>query len=217
MGCSSWRRTAGRASIVGGAGGREPRALWGRCSLYSRRQRAMRAFASARVVKISPLRHSSRSLPLKDSPEPFSQGLPGWMKRVVTPTRGSQDRTAWAVRHEELRETGQDIVGAQATGDDDREARAGVLVDDAEQAPRSSVVSAVLPEVVGPDMIRAGGPAPWGRAVRQPQAPAPRRLRGHAQALAAPAPLDPFVVHAPAFGPQKRHDATVAVASEALC
>ena len=29
------------------------------------------------VVKISPLRHSSRSLPLKDSTEPLSQGPPG--------------------------------------------------------------------------------------------------------------------------------------------
>ena len=70
--------------------------------------------------------------------------------------------------------------------------------------------------VVGPDVIGTRGPAPPGRAVRQPQPPAPRRLRGHAQSLAAPEPLDPFVVHAPAFGPQQRRDAAVAVAPEAL-
>ena len=65
---------------------------------------SMRTWASTRVVKISQLRHSSRSLPLKDSTEPFSQGLPGWMKRVVTPTRGSQARTALAVNSGPLSE-----------------------------------------------------------------------------------------------------------------
>ncbi len=65
--------------------------------LYSRRQRSMRIWASVRVVQISGLRHSSRSVPVKDSPSPFSQGLPGSMKRVVTPSRRSQDRTAVAV------------------------------------------------------------------------------------------------------------------------
>ena len=57
----------------------------------------MRIGASGRVVKISGLRPSSRSVPLQDSPDPFSQGLPGAMKSVVTPRRRSQERTALAV------------------------------------------------------------------------------------------------------------------------
>ena len=36
-------------------------------------------------------------MPLKVSMYPFSQGLPGSMKRVVTPTRASHCRTAVAV------------------------------------------------------------------------------------------------------------------------
>ena len=65
--------------------------------LYARRQRSMRTWASVRVVQISGLRHSSRSVPVKDSPSPFSQGLPGSMPSVGTPSRRSQDRTAVAV------------------------------------------------------------------------------------------------------------------------
>ena len=57
----------------------------------------MRTWASSRVSKRPRLRHSSRSVPLKDSTEPFSQGLPGSMKRVVTPARVRQSRTAVAV------------------------------------------------------------------------------------------------------------------------
>ena len=80
-----------------GAGGREPRALCGRPGVYARRQRALRTWASVRVVKISGVRPSSRRVPLHASTAPFSQGLPGSMQRVVPPSRRSQDRTAVAV------------------------------------------------------------------------------------------------------------------------
>ena len=79
----------GRISSASGAGGREPRALWGRTGLSSRRQRAMRIWASGRGVKISGLRPASRSVPVQDFRYPFSQGLPGAMTRVVTPSRCS--------------------------------------------------------------------------------------------------------------------------------
>ena len=58
----------------------------------------------ARVVKISGLRPSSRSVPLKDSTSPFSQGLPGSMTSGVTPRRWSQLRTALAVNSGALSE-----------------------------------------------------------------------------------------------------------------
>ena len=191
----------------------------------------MRTWASTRVVKISPLRHSSRSLPLKDSTEPFSQGLP-WLDEEGGHADAGQpgaDRVGRELRavigaqiggrpalDEELGEAGQHVIRPQAAGDDDGEALAGVLVHDAEQPQRPPVVGPILDEVVRPDVVGAGGPPPRGCAVRQPQPPAPWRLRGHAQPLAAPAPLDPFVVHAPALGAQQGGDATVAIAPEAL-
>ena len=89
-----WGRPIASAS---GAGGREPRALCGRPGVYARRQRALRTWASVRVVKISGVRPASRRVPLHASPAPFSQGLPGSMQRVVPPSRRSQDRTAVAV------------------------------------------------------------------------------------------------------------------------
>ena len=45
--------------------------------------------ASCGVWKISPFKSSSRSFPLKDSTYPFSQGEPGSIKSVLTPTRSS--------------------------------------------------------------------------------------------------------------------------------
>jgi hypothetical protein len=62
-------------SIPTGAGGRFPTELWCRTSLKWQRQRSMRRHASVRLSKISPLRSSSRSLPLKLSLDPFSQGF----------------------------------------------------------------------------------------------------------------------------------------------
>lgn len=45
------------------------------------------ALASVRVVNNSRFRNSSRSLLLKDSEYPFSQGLHGSMNEVLTPER----------------------------------------------------------------------------------------------------------------------------------
>lgn len=53
----------------------------------------MSTFASYKVENSSPARSSSRSLELKLSQKPFSQGLPGSMKSVFTPIRPSQART----------------------------------------------------------------------------------------------------------------------------
>src|SRR5207248_1174093 len=49
----------------------------GLSSLYSRRQAASFRRASTKFKNSSPLRHSSRSLPLKLSMKPFSIGRPG--------------------------------------------------------------------------------------------------------------------------------------------
>src|SRR4051812_9825768 len=48
----------------------------------------------------------------------------------------------------------------------------GELVDDVEQAKFASVMSSLLDEVVGPDVVRALGSQADARTVIQPQAPA---------------------------------------------
>jgi hypothetical protein len=85
---------ASAGTTASGAGGKYPKALCDRISLYSPLHALMRTRASRTVQKISPFRNSSRSFPLNDSMYPFSQGDPGSMKSVVPPTAPSQSHTA---------------------------------------------------------------------------------------------------------------------------
>src|SRR6516164_3600081 len=71
-----------------------PRLECGRISLYSRRNSSITTFASTRFLNHCMLRHSSRNLPLKDSFEPFCQGLPGSMCAVSMFACVSHLRTA---------------------------------------------------------------------------------------------------------------------------
>ena len=72
--------------------------------MYSWRHCSVRTCTSQMVSKISRSKSSSLSLPLKLSTYPFSQGLPGVMKRVVAPTPWSHNRTALAVNSGPLSE-----------------------------------------------------------------------------------------------------------------
>ena len=91
------------------------------------------------------------------------------MKRVVTPTRCSQSRTAVAVNSgavvgsqkrrrpaldEQLGQPRQDVVAAQSAGDVETQALAGVLIHDGEDPHRAPIGGAVEDEVVGPDVGR---------------------------------------------------------------
>jgi hypothetical protein len=89
----------------------------------------------------------------------------------------------------------------------------GELVDDVEQADFASVMSALLEKVVGPDVVRALGPQPDARSVRQPQSAALRLPGGNFQPLASPDPLDPFVVDQPAGPAQQLGDFAIPVAA----
>ncbi|OLG49989.1 hypothetical protein BXO8_09010, partial [Xanthomonas oryzae pv. oryzae] len=62
-----------------------PIAFFGRCWLYSRRQRSISVRACSSVGNQCSLRHSSRSRPLKDSPLAFWFGVPGWNLRYWLP------------------------------------------------------------------------------------------------------------------------------------
>ena len=74
-------------SIAAGAGGRYPCKLCGRTVLYSYLRCSISILASNIALNISPFKNSSRILPLNDSIYPFSQGLPGSIKVVLTSNR----------------------------------------------------------------------------------------------------------------------------------
>ena len=72
--------------MASGAGGRYPRELRGRSWSCSRLQPSISTLASSSVSNASRFNSSSLRFPLKDSVQPFSQGLPGSMNRAFTPS-----------------------------------------------------------------------------------------------------------------------------------
>jgi hypothetical protein len=89
----------------------------------------------------------------------------------------------------------------------------GELVDNIEHADPAPVVSAVLDEVVGPDVIAVLGPEPDAGAVVQPKAAALGLPGRNLQPLASPDPLHPLVIDEPASPAQQFGDLAIAVAA----
>ncbi len=141
----------------------------------------------------------SRSLELKLSQEPFSQGLPGSMKAVFAPTAAIQSLTALAmgsfgrrphhcpggrgrahpVRHEQI---GQDIDhGGRVPRpvDPDRQALRGELVDDVPHPGLPSVPCPALDDIAGPDAVRALRAQAEAGPVIDPEPPLPGLLPRH--------------------------------------
>jgi hypothetical protein len=103
-----------------------------------------------------------------------------------------------AAGHGEAVQGGDDPVSVDGAVHDDGRALAGVLVDDVQELEGSAVDGDVELEVQRPQGVRAD------RAHRADCGadPAVRSLAlpiGHSEALVAPEPLDPFVVHRPAL------------------
>src|SRR5215217_8554060 len=71
----------------------------------------------------------------------------------------------------------------------------------------------VLDEVIGPDVVAVLRSQPDAGAVRQPQATSLGLLGWDLQALLAPDPLHPLVVHQPASLPEQGADLPVAIAA----
>ena len=119
-----------------------------------------------------------------------------------------------AAQDEQIGEDVDHVGGLELAGDPDRQALVRELVDEVEHAVLPSIVSAILDEVVGPDVVRVFGPQPEAGPVRQPE-PATLGLLGwDLQPLAPPDPLDTFVVDHPARGgAQQPGDFAVAVAA----
>src|SRR5204863_8175239 len=93
------------------------------------------------------------------------------------------------------------------------QALVGELVDNVEHAELTSIMGALLDEVIGPDVVAALGSQPDAGSVIQPQACALGLPGGDLQPLASPDPLDPLVVDQPAGPPQQLGDLAIAVAA----
>ena len=90
------------------------------------------------------------------------------------------DELGFAVKAHQARERQDDVPRGDRRGNFDRQALAGVLIEDVEQPDRPLARQAVVHEVVGPDVVRAhrakhphiGATAPTPR-------PAPRQVEPH--------------------------------------
>ena len=94
------------------------------------------------------------------------------MRRTLHPETEEPLRaivTAKIVRHastdEQVTQTFQDIFAGQPAGHVDRQALPGVLVDERQHPKCTTVVGAVMPEVIAPHMISADRSQPYARRI----------------------------------------------------
>jgi hypothetical protein len=118
-----------------------------------------------------------------------------------------------AAQNEQVRERVDDVDGFESARHPDGKAFVSELVDNVEHSYPAPVVSAVLDEVVGPDVIAVLGPEADAGPIAQPQAAALRLPGGNLQPLASPDPLDPLVVDEPAGPAQQLRDLAIAIAA----
>jgi len=103
-----------------------------------------------------------------------------------------------ATENEQVREHVDDIGRVQPPADPDRKTLSRELINDIQHADFPSIVSAVLDEVVGPDMVGMLRTEPEARSFVEPE-PAPLRLLlWNLEPLLPPDPCDPLAVHDPA-------------------
>jgi hypothetical protein len=95
-----------------------------------------------------------------DRGDPRPHGRSHELRAIVGP-----DVPRHAAQDEQVREQIDDVDRIQPALHPDGQTFSSELVDDVEHAIFSSIVRAILDEVVGPDMIRALRPQPDARAV----------------------------------------------------
>ena len=88
-----------------------------------------------------------------------------------------------AVLEEEVGQYPEDVVGGHPPGHRDRQALAGVLIDDGEQAQGTPVVGLLADEVISPDVVAMLRPQTDAGAIGQPETAALRLFGRHLQAL----------------------------------
>src|SRR5215211_931895 len=124
-----------------------------------------------------------------DREDPLLNGLGDELRAVVR-----ADVARHAAQDEQVREHVDDVDGLQLASDADRQALVRELVDDVEHPDLPFVMSPILDEVVGPDVIAVLGPEADARSIRQPEPSSFGLLLGNLQPLTPPDPLDPLVV-----------------------
>jgi hypothetical protein len=104
-------------------------------------------------------------------------------------------------------------VATELPRDDNGQAAAREFVEHHEHSKGPAILSAILDEVIGPDVIGTLRSQANARAIVGPK-PAPfRLLYRHFEPFPAPDAVDPLDVHSPALGNEHLADAAVAVAT----
>ncbi len=143
-----------------------------------------------------------------DPPQPRSDCIRRELRAII-----GSDVIRWSALDEQVGKQVEHIVGAETTGDRDRQAFPRILVDDGEHPERLSIVCSRLDEVIGPDVVWPARPEADARAVVLPYPPSLWLLVGNLQPLAPPDAFHALVVHDPTFRPQHRRDPSITVAA----
>ncbi len=120
------------------------------------------------------------------------------------------------MRDERIGKRIQHTLRVELSVDLDRQALAGVFIDDDQHPERLAIKGAILDEVIRPDVVRVHRPKPNARSIGEPQTPAPGLFHWHSEPLAPPYPIDALDVHHPTFSVQQRGDPAVAVTAVLL-
>ena len=118
-----------------------------------------------------------------------------------------------SVRDEEIGQTVEHVIRSEPPGNDDRQTAARELIEHDEHAEGAPVVSAVLDEVIRPDVVRPLGSETHARPVVEPETAPLRLFHWYFQPFPAPDPIDALDVDPPAFGNEHLADAPIAVAA----
>lgn len=116
-----------------------------------------------------------------------------------------------SVGGKEVGQTVKHVIGSQPPCHDDCQTPARELVEHDQHAEGSTVMGAILHEVVGPDVVGPLGPETHARPVVEPETTPLRLLHWDFQPFPAPDPIDALDVDPTAFGNQHRADAAIAV------
>ena len=143
-----------------------------------------------------------------DRSDPAAYGLGDELGTVIGPDVGR-----WPTHDEQVGQDVDDVDRGELAAGTDRQALAGVLVQDVQRPERPTIVGAVMDEVVGPDVVGPLSPQPDTGFVVEPQTSSLWLLCWYLQPLETPQALDPFVVDLPAGISQQGCDPAIAIAA----
>lgn len=141
--------------------------------------------------------------------EPFAQCCCNELRAIV----GSYV-LGCPVANEQLAQRIENVPGGELALDPDGETLTCILVDHAQHTEYSSIVRAILDEVIRPDMALVRGPEPYAGPIIQPETAAFWLFYRHFQPLPSPDTVNPLLVHMPAVVPEERCNPAVPISAE---